>query len=251
VRNDDFEALTQRIVERVRDDDRVLGLVMLGSAADASRRDIWSDHDFFLITRPGEQETFRNDLWWLADDAEIAGTIRETAHGVQVILRDGHLLEFAVFDPDEIFLGRVNARAVVLDKADIGERIEQVAAYPVSTRPINEATFLFISHVLVGVGRFRRGEVIAARNRLTAIAVPQLITALLQHKGLEPPDGYDLTRRIETVLPDEAAAIAAALAQADLNVVGAQLLNIAATVLGAREDFPREMYDAVRSRLIV
>lgn len=251
MRNEDFEALTQRILDRVRDDDRVLGLVMLGSAADAGRRDIWSDHDFFLITRPGEQETFRNYLWWLADEAEIAGTVRETEHGVQVILRDGHLLEFAVFDPDEIFLGRVNARAVLLDKSDINDRIERVAAYPVNKRPVNEALFLFISHVLVGVGRFRRGEVIAARNRLTAIAVPQLLSALLQHKELEPPDEYDITRRIETVLPDEAAAIAAALAHSDLNVAGAQLLNIAATVLAGREDFPREMYDAVRSRLIV
>jgi hypothetical protein len=251
VQNDDFEALTARILERVRDDDRVLGLVMLGSAADANRRDLWSDHDFFLITRPGEQETFRNYLWWIADEPEIAGTIRETAHGVQVILRNGHLLEFAVFDPDELFLGRVNARAVLLDKSDIGERIEQVAAYPVSTRPVGEAIFLFISHVLVGVGRFRRGEVIAARQRLTAIAVPQLLGALLQHKGIEPPDAYDLTRRIESVLPDEAAGIAAALAHTDLNVAGAQLLNIAVTALGAREDFPRDMYEAVRSRLIV
>jgi hypothetical protein len=116
---------------------------------------------------------------------------------------------------------------------------------------VGEATFLFISHVMVGIGRFRRGEVIAARQRLTAIAVPELLTALLQNKGLQPPDGFDITRRIESVLPDETATIAAALAHTDLNVAGAQLLNLAVTALGARDDFPREMYEAVRSRLIV
>jgi hypothetical protein len=251
VNEEAFEALSQQILERVQDDDRVLGLVMVGSAAAAERRDLWSDHDFFLITRPGEQETFRNYFWWIADDDDIAGTIRETEHGVQVFLKSGHLLEFAVFDPDEIFLARVNARSVLLDKSDIADRIERVAAQSSGLRPIGEAMGLFISHVLVGVGRYRRGEVVAGRQRLTAIAVPQLIAALLQHKGLEPPDAFDVTRRIESVLPEEAAAISEALARTDLNVAGALLLNVAVTRLGDRPDFPRGIYEAVRARLVV
>lgn len=247
-----FEALTQRIVDRVKDDDRVLGLVMLGSAGNTQRRDEWSDHDFFLITRPGEQETFRTYLWWLADEDEVAGAIRETAHGVQVILKSGHLMEFAVFDPDEIALARVNDRFVVLDKADIAARIESLAAFTesvVHVRPIREAAFLLASHVLIGVSRFRRGEIMAARKRLTAIAVPELVSALLLNHASLAPDPLDLSRRIEKVLPDEAAAIEAALARSDLSVAGNELLDIAELALRGRDDFPQTTYDAVRARL--
>jgi hypothetical protein len=247
-----FDALTQRIVDRVKDDDRVLGLVMLGSAGNLERRDEWSDHDFFLITRPGEQETFRSYLWWLADEDEVAGAIRETAHGVQVILNEGHLLEFAVFDPDEIALARINDRYVVLDKADITSRIESLAAFTDSVvhfRPVGESAFLLASHVLIGVARFRRGEVTAARKRLTAIAVPELTSALLQHHKSLPPDPLDLSRRIEKVLPDEAAAIESALARTDLALAGNELLDVAELALGSRPDFPQATFDAVRTRL--
>ncbi len=247
--NEEFDALTQQILDRIADDDRVLGFVVLGSGAVSERRDEWSDHDFFLITRSGEQETFRNHFWWIADEADIAGSIRETAHGVQVILTNGHLLEFAVFDLHEISVAKVNVRAVLLDKHDVAERVDAVVARPPGMRPIGEALGMFISHVMVGVGRYRRGELLAARERLTSVAVPNLLIALLQARDLKAPDSLDLTRRIETVLPDESAAIMAALAHSDLAVAGDELLNLAEATLGDRPDFPTAILAAVRARL--
>jgi hypothetical protein len=36
----------------------VLGLVFLGSSADTTRADEWSDHDFFVVTHSGKQAFF-------------------------------------------------------------------------------------------------------------------------------------------------------------------------------------------------
>jgi len=251
VNNDAFDQLTQQILARIGDDDRVLGFVVLGSAAAAERRDEWSDHDFFLITRPGEQEWFRTTFTWIAEADDIAHAVRDTAHGVKVVLANGHLLEFAVFDLDEISLARVNARAVLLDKGEVTNRIEAISRNAPGMRPIGEAIGLFFSHVLVCVGRYRRGEHLAARWGLTAGAVPNLIAALLQDRNLAAPDPLDLTRRIESVLPDEAYAISSALAHDNLSQAGAELLDIADWSLNGHPDFPSRLLDVVRARLSI
>jgi hypothetical protein len=47
--------------------------------------DRWSDHDFFVITTPGEQEAFRADPSWLPDRERIVLSYRETPHGVKAL----------------------------------------------------------------------------------------------------------------------------------------------------------------------
>ena len=70
--------------------------------------DQWSDHDFFVISEPGSQEYFRNDLSWLPDDRQIAFWFRETTHGLKVVYENGNLLEFAVFDFAELELAKAD-----------------------------------------------------------------------------------------------------------------------------------------------
>ena len=94
-----FRGWTARLSEGLQVDNRVIGLVMLGSSADVGRvPDQWSDHDFFVITHPGAQEAMRQDLDWLPDPDQIVLNVRETAHGLKVLYADGHLIEFAIFD---------------------------------------------------------------------------------------------------------------------------------------------------------
>ena len=104
----------------------VVGLVAVGSFATGP--DEYSDHDFFVVVRPGEQEAFRRDLSWLPDAERIALSFRETEHGLKVVYDDGHLLEFAVFDEEELGLAKVNRYRVLLDRAEVGRRMAEVRA---------------------------------------------------------------------------------------------------------------------------
>src|ERR1041385_6319682 len=124
---DGYRAFTRRLVERVARDDRVLGLVALGSMAERDYApDEWSDHDFFLIVRGGAQEAFRTGPSWLPEAEEVAFWFRETEHGVKVVYRSGHLLEFAVFDERELYLARVNRYRVLVDHGGIEAHMRAV-----------------------------------------------------------------------------------------------------------------------------
>jgi hypothetical protein len=48
----DFARFTEQLVTGLSDDPDVLGLIAVGSTADASYRDMQSDHDFWLIVTP-------------------------------------------------------------------------------------------------------------------------------------------------------------------------------------------------------
>ncbi|MEO1167042.1 MAG: hypothetical protein AAFV98_24895, partial [Chloroflexota bacterium] len=124
----DYKAFTQQLTTNLKADPKILGLVLLGSTANQSRQpDAYSDHDFFVITESGLQEDYRTDLRWLPDYTNIVLTVRETAHGLKVLYKNGHLLEFAVFDTAEIALAKVNDYAVVFDKANVTEAITSIA----------------------------------------------------------------------------------------------------------------------------
>jgi hypothetical protein len=66
-------------------DDRILGLVWAGSAADTDRFDEYSDFDFYLITVDEQAEPMRQNLEWLPNAQSIAYWARETAHGLKVV----------------------------------------------------------------------------------------------------------------------------------------------------------------------
>lgn len=103
-----YQAFTEALVRNLSADPRVEGLIAVGSmAARDVLPDRWSDHDFFLVVEPGHLEWFRTAVEWLPDPGEILFSYRETVHGVKVLYRDGHLLEFAVFDEDELALAKV------------------------------------------------------------------------------------------------------------------------------------------------
>jgi len=101
--SDAFRNWTERLHAKLGADARVIGLVMLGSSAEAQRTpDAWSDHDFFVITHPGTQEALRTHLDWLPEPDQIVLRPRETKHGLKVLYDDGHVIEFAVFDLQEL-----------------------------------------------------------------------------------------------------------------------------------------------------
>lgn len=220
-----YRQLTAELVQRAQRDDDVLGLVALGSMADSSRVDRWSDHDFFWVVRPGRQEHYRQNVDWLPERDEIVLSVRETAHGLKVLYTSGHLLEFAVFDPDEIHLARANDYAVLVDGGGIAEAMTAIVARsaPEPVDPGHELGMV-ISQLLVGTGRHARGEKLSGQAFVKSQALQHLLrlfgAVLAAGQGSDRPghepvvelDNLDPLRRFEQVHPELGAAIGEALA---------------------------------------
>ncbi|HVP60374.1 MAG TPA: hypothetical protein VMT11_07435 [Myxococcaceae bacterium] len=214
-------AFTAALLKRLDADPDVLGLVLLGSCSgQPPPPDDFSDHDLFVVTRTGAQERFRNDLGWLPNGADLVFSFRETAHGVRALDRTGHLVEFAAFDLEELSLARVNRYSVPLDKADVRvrmARVQQETADRAATPP--DARWLagqFLTELIVGAGRYGRGERLSGHFRVRVNAVQSLLTLVRLRATPEERarlDDLDVSRRVEAVLPELGRAIDEALLQ--------------------------------------
>lgn len=181
-RHSQFLSFIERLSQSARENTDVLGLVLVGSAAETFRADEWSDHDFFLIVNPTCGEKFRSDLSWLPSVDEIAFSARETDHGLKVVYKNAHVLEFAVFEDIELELASVNSWAVPVDKTNITERVRAIQART-NPRPfILETEWgLFLATILIAIGRARRGEILqqpveeAARALLDFVATLDIL----------------------------------------------------------------------------
>ena len=249
---DEYRAFTNDLTERLREDGRAIGLVAVGSMADRDYApDEWSDHDFFVITSPDGQEELRNDLSWLPQHDRIALSFRETEHGLNVIYDNGHMLEFAVFDLDEIALAGVNRYRVLLDRGGVEERVEHVAANP---RPPRDDRFLFgktVAAALVAYGRGRRGETLSAAFMLTwaTTYLNRLLIRTLPTENGSILDGFDSLRRFERAYPELGAELAA-IVRLDPPDGAIALLDVLERELRPlRPDLPWAALDAVRARV--
>lgn len=248
-----YERFSRDLERNLEADPRVLGLVAVGSMARrGSFPDRWSDHDFFVVVAPGKQEFFRSNLDWLPDHGEIALSFRETAHGVKVLFRDGHLAEFAVFDPDELAVARINRYRVLFDRERIGARVAEVAETTAArTTPASDDWLVgqFLTSLLVGAGRHDRGERLSGGQLVKTTALGHLVVLLARHSGspgTEKLDSLDPLRRFEIVFPSLGRRLHAALG---LETPGAAraLLDIAVEELPGW--IPETAAAAVRPRL--
>lgn len=253
---DSYRSFTQRLRNRLEADGRVLGLVALGSMAELGRTpDEWSDHDFFVITVPGAQEPFRQDLGWLPDSERIVLRVRETAHGLKVLYDDGHLLEFAIFDEAELHLARVNDYRVLWDRAHVGADLEHIRARSsteAASVDVDRSFALFLSTLLVGAGRTARGEVLSGSSFIKGHALGhllRLLTHCLPTGGETRLDNLDPFRRLERVFPEQARTLHSLLLL-EPGPCARQLLSFAEEQLAHRmERYPARAVQAVRSKL--
>jgi len=167
-----FLSYQAQLTDSVAKRPEVIGLIFVGSAAATERVDQYSDQDFFLVVHPGAGETFRQNLDWLPNHQDIAFSPRETAHGLKVVYQNGDVLEFAVFEDSELELSSVNDYSVALDRQDITERVAKIAKRSIPATANRAQDFeLFLSLILIGVGRARRGEVLAAEQHIKSYAL--------------------------------------------------------------------------------
>lgn len=252
-----FHDFTHRVADRAAAEPDVLGLVALGSTSgEPPGPDAWSDHDLFLVTRAGAQERFRGDPGWLPEAGRIVLWHRETPHGLKAVWDDGHLAEVAVFDLEELALARVNRYRVLLDRADVAERMGGVRA-ATRDRAAAEAPDprwlggQLLGALLVGAARAARGERLSGHRLVRCDAVGYLLS--LAGRTLPPaegavPDDLDPFRRVERVWPGLASELEAALAL-PVPAAARALLAVAERALGAEAPWPRVAADAVKRRL--
>jgi hypothetical protein len=252
-----YERFTQELLRRVSADPDVLGLVALGSMSGLPPGpDRWSDHDFFVITRPGAQERLRSSPGWLPAPDRVVLWHRETAHGLKAVWDDGHLAELAVFDLDELALARVNRHRVLLDRTDVEARLAGVRAATVAAMTAVDARFeagQLVTTLLVAGLRAGRGERLSAGQFVRAHAARHFLRLLAAADPAPPdaaPDDLDPFRRVERGWPEVAAALDAALARPAAEAARA-LLDLAERTFGGRPEvpWPRAAAEAVRAAL--
>jgi hypothetical protein len=212
---------TREVLANLARESDVLGLVGLGSTSGLPPEpDQFSDHDLFVVTRPGAQQRYRSDLGWLPGSAgPVALSFRETAHGLKVLFGSGHLVEFAVFDPDELSLARVNRHAVLLDRADIAPRMRRVqeATAALTAGPVPDLAWhagQLLSNLVAGAGRAARGERLSGHHLVRVSALGHLVAVLragLPQEAVNLLDDLDPSRRLERALPAVASDLDAAL----------------------------------------
>lgn len=230
--------------------DDVVGLAGFGSTADRSRVDEWSDHDFAWVTAEGAQDSYRHDLSWLPGAESIALSVVEHHGGVKVIYDDGRVLEFGITSLADFTSWAGNRIEVLVDKGGVAEAVETIlsAPLPEGERDARGAAPLILTQLLIGVGRYRRGEVLSAGRSIRDEATAYLLVALAAHLGgkTERLDTLDPRRRFDFVHPHIAAQIEAAL-RLDPEHAARALLGIAEDHLD--DVLPHRGVRAVRDRL--
>ena len=252
-----YAVFTETLCARLEADPRVVGFVALGSMARRDYEpDLWSDHDFFVITIPGEQEAFRADLSWLPLSESVVFSYRETPHGVKALYEDGHLVEFAIFDQAELSVARVNRYRVLLDRADIERRLADLAvAAAVTGEARADDTWLlgqFLTGLLVGAGRHARGERLSGRLLVASHAVRPLLILIARYvpspRG-DLADNLDPFRRFELFYPELGEELGAVLGR-ETRAAALGLLEIASRELAPRiPGFPSRAAEVVARRI--
>jgi hypothetical protein len=192
---------------------RGLGLLALGSVGEETERlDAWSDLDFFALVAPGTKAGFLADLSWLATEVPLVYAFRNTVDGFKVLYEDGVFAEWAVFEPAELAgipfaPGRWVWRAEGVPEAwRLPVRRDPPGGPPSADYRVGEA----LTCLLVGLGRFRRGERLAAHRLIQQHAFDHVLALLptVEASGPALADPFAPERRFEQRFPAGTAELA-------------------------------------------
>jgi hypothetical protein len=234
---DRFDSYLRELLDSCTENPAITGLVLMGSTADRSRVDEWSDHDFAVVTSPEHVEELRGDLAWLPRHRHLAASAREHHDGFKAVYDDGAVIEFAVTDLAGLSTFYANDWEVAYGGAPVLSVMESVAAKPV---PDSGSAVVFLTALLVGVGRARRGEALSGGASVRGLALEHLLVLL----RAEVPDNLDPRRRFEFAHPRLGAELVAAQ-ELPVEECAREMLAIAERELA----LPPPAVTAVRSRL--
>jgi len=209
---EDFIEFQNQMMEKIASNPDVLGLMFAGSAAELSRVDQYSDQDFYLIVRDGMAESFRQDLFWLPAPHDIALRPRETEHGLKVLYQNGTMLEFAVFEIGELHTHLAPGdNRVAFDRGGVKEIIDIISYRQTKGFDPETEYQLFLTLLHIGIGRVKRGEIIAGSQHIKSYALNHLL-GLIRHfqpAALNSSDELNRYRRFENDYPQLGSKLAA------------------------------------------
>ncbi|MFZ2957739.1 MAG: hypothetical protein WA705_12700 [Candidatus Ozemobacteraceae bacterium] len=215
-----YRKFTDELIVSLRCRHEVLALIALGSMAETGTfPDAWSDHDFFVITTPGTEEQLRRQLDWLPRHEEIAVSIRETEHGIKVLYQDSHLLEFAVFTPQQLQVASINQFRILFSHLPLDAVLADLAtrsADHARAETADPATLLglFLCNLQVGYGRYQRGEHLSGHLFVKSHAFSQVLRlfhVLGRQVSGARSDNLNPARRFAEAFPGPAVELEAAL----------------------------------------
>lgn len=199
----DYQDFLNELVLTLEADPLVLGLIALGSTADAASRDRWSDHDFWIVTSPGSQSNYLDTFSWLPRADNILITVRHGSSYRTVLYNDKHKVEYAVFDPKEAVRGKIERFQVLIDRQGVGSLAESIRLETHKERDSalarpdmleNLCLLLWTAHE-----RWERGERLTAQ-RYVQFSVDVFLDLLIAHGRLKKShaaDKLDARRRLE------------------------------------------------------
>lgn len=225
----------------------------MGSTADDTRVDEWSDHDIAIVVARGAEARYRGHVDWMPDADRIVLALEEHHGGRKAVYDDGHLVEWGVATLDSLATWAADDYRVLLDRGGVAEVMARIASAPFPANAPDAArdAGLFLAALLHGVGRARRGETLSAGVIIRVDAVEALVRAARAATSGALPmlDRLDGLRRAEQAFPALAAQIAAAIAH-EPEPAARALLGIADRHLGVgSEGLPAAAREAVMRRL--
>src|SRR5690606_20340505 len=115
---------------------------------------------------------------------------------------------------DALATWEANPGIPLVDKGGLAETLARMAARPRPPVVPADELALAVAAIAVGVARARRGETLARARMLAGDATAHLIRAVVANRRPDPrADPLDPFRRAEQVVPELAAAVAAAVAR--------------------------------------
>jgi hypothetical protein len=204
-----FDFYTDRLRTALESAQGVIGLVTLGTTADAAFRDEWSDHDFWVITEAGAQYHLLKDLSWLPDVSNIEITVCHRELHRTVVYRNRHKVEFAVFDARQALDGKAQSHRILLDRGEVAELMQSIHQVTLNQAKAGHARPDSLENLCVLVWsaceRDSRGELLSARQYLDGFVIlrgdPSTRIEDIENVEIVFKDGigYDLAKLIESV----------------------------------------------------
>lgn len=232
-----YHNFTKKLCQNLKPENDIIALLALGSMAEKDHDpDLWSDHDFSIIVKKGSQEKYINNLFWLPDNEEVLFTYKESTNSRKVIFENRHLIEYAVFELENLKKLKINSYRLLIDKFEITDYIEKIRNDTSKSSNLLEDNKVLMGNLLtdifIGVGRYKRGEKISAHYFIKEKALKQLL--LLIEKNIESSelnnlDNLDPFRRFEYNYPELSLKIN--------QIISSESLSAAENILGFLNDY--------------
>lgn len=222
-----------------------LALLGLGSVGlDVARADRFSDLDFFAIAEPETARALREDLSWLSSIQPLTFAHRNTADGWKILFEDGIFAEFAVFAPEQLPHIPYQAGRLIWVQSGFDPNL-LAPTRSANSVDITWAVSEALTCLYVGLGRFWRGERLAAQRMIQGNVLDLVLKIMLaSDQSGQGADPFNPSRRVEQIWPDRRAWLEQACAGYGHCLEAAQILLNELTRFGP---LPSGMVDAIEA----